>query len=136
MIKTMVETFQSWNWFEVFKAVIGPVTAAIFVVIGIWLKERYDRRKAVQSWFDQYYIIEGLDVLIFYVAALRSELVNTMFAIFSRPKCPETLPFEVAARIQTLLNTSAMNAAYDIALKSTQSILEDMSLVEVQNYPT
>jgi hypothetical protein len=122
----MTEALQNWNSFEVFKAVIGPLFAAIFVVIGICLKEWYDRRKAVQSWYEQYYITEGLDVLISYFSALRSELVNALFALFSRPTCPDRLPFQVRARVQTLLNENAFNGAYDISLNLTQDVLEDI----------
>lgn len=122
----MTELSQSWNWFEVFKAAIGPTIAAIFLVIGIWLKEWYDRRKAAQSWFEQYYITEGLDVLISHVSALRTELVNTKFALFTRPTAPNRLPFEVAARVQTLLNNDSLNNAYDIAHKSTMDIIEEL----------
>jgi ribosomal protein S13 len=126
----MTEITQSWNWFEVFKSVIGPTIAAIFVVIGIWLKEWYDRRKAVQLWFEQYYITEGLDVLISHLSALRAELVNTMFALFAQPTSPSNLPFEVAARVQTLLHTNSLNSAYAIAQKATQHIIDELEATQ------
>ena len=52
-----------WSWTEFLRAAIGPALAAVFVVIGILLKERYDRRRSAQLWYEEYYITEGLDRL-------------------------------------------------------------------------
>ncbi len=37
-----------WSWTEFLRAVTGPILAAVFVVVGIALKERYDRRRNAQ----------------------------------------------------------------------------------------
>jgi uncharacterized membrane protein YgaE (UPF0421/DUF939 family) len=42
-----------WSWTEFLRAIIGPIIAAVFVVIGIALKERYDRRRNAQLWYEQ-----------------------------------------------------------------------------------
>jgi hypothetical protein len=92
-----------WSWTEFLRAIIGPIIAAIFVVIGIALKERYDRRRTAQLWYEQYYITEGLDRLISYLMTV--EMV--IGSIHTNPDLSvlklEAIPYEAFTRMQILL---------------------------------
>lgn len=57
-------------WLELTKSIIGPLIAAIFVVIGLIWRDRIERRNAAQAWYEQTYITEGLDVIISHLAVL------------------------------------------------------------------
>lgn len=48
-----------WSWTEFLRAIAGTIVAAVFVVVGIALKESYDRKRNAQAWYEQYYITEG-----------------------------------------------------------------------------
>ncbi len=47
--------------------VIGPIIGAITAVVAIWFKEVFEKKKNVQLWFEQTYIIEGIDRLLWYL---------------------------------------------------------------------
>jgi hypothetical protein len=57
-------------WLELTKAALGPLLAAIMVVIGLLWRDRIERRNAAQAWYEQTYITEGLDVIISHLAVL------------------------------------------------------------------
>ena len=57
-------------WLELTKVALGPVLAAMMVVIGLLWRDRIERRNAAQAWYEQTYITEGLDVLISHLAVL------------------------------------------------------------------
>ena len=56
-----------WSWTEFLRAAIGPVIAAVFVVVGIALKESFDRKRAAQLWYEEYYITDGVDRVLSYL---------------------------------------------------------------------
>jgi hypothetical protein len=57
-------------WLELTKVVLGPLIAAIVFIIGLLWRDRIERRNAAQSWYEQTYITEGLDVIIAHLAVL------------------------------------------------------------------
>lgn len=92
-----------WSWTEFLRAIIGPIIAAVFVVVGIASKERYDRRRAAQLWYEQYYITEGLDRLISYLMTVEILVSN----IHTNPDLSvlklDAIPYEAITRMQVLL---------------------------------
>ncbi|HJR07493.1 MAG TPA: hypothetical protein VJ842_09565 [Pyrinomonadaceae bacterium] len=63
-------------WFEIFKALAGPALAAIFVVVGLIWRDRIERRNAAQSWYEQVYVTEGMDIIIAHLSSLRSSILE------------------------------------------------------------
>lgn len=63
-------------WLEIFKALAGPALAAIFVVVGLIWRDRIERRNAAQSWYEQVYITEGMDIIISHLSSLRSSILE------------------------------------------------------------
>lgn len=57
-------------WLELTKVVLGPLVAAIMVIIGLLWRDRIERRNAAQAWYEQTYITEGLDPIISHLAVL------------------------------------------------------------------
>ena len=67
----MLETPSTPLWLELIKAFGGPVIAAIFVIVGLMWKDRIERKNSAQSWFEQTYIKDGLDMLMCHLSALK-----------------------------------------------------------------
>jgi len=92
-----------WSWTEFLRAAIGPILAAVFVVVGIALKEKYDRRRSAQLWYEDYYVTEGLDRLISYLMTV--EMV--IGSIQTNPDLSalklEAIPYEAITKMQILL---------------------------------
>jgi hypothetical protein len=57
-------------WLELTKIILGPLIAASTVIVGLLWRDRIERRNAAQSWYEQTYIAEGLDVIISHLAVL------------------------------------------------------------------
>lgn len=57
----------SFQWTHVIESLIGTFAGALVALCSMWIKERIDTRKAVQAWFEQYYITEGLDPVLSYL---------------------------------------------------------------------
>jgi hypothetical protein len=58
----------SLQWAHILESLIGTFAGALVALCSMWIKERIDRRKAVQDWFEQYYITEGLDPVLHYLS--------------------------------------------------------------------
>jgi hypothetical protein len=67
---------------ELLKVTIGPVIAAAFVIVGLLLKDLIERRNLAQSWFEQTYITQGLDMLVCHLSALKECTSETKRVIF------------------------------------------------------
>jgi hypothetical protein len=89
-------------WLEITKTITGPLMAAVFVVVGIWLKEVYERKKAAQAWFEQYYITEGLDQFIAHLYALSVATINIVHPAL-QAEAVNQLPFTINSRMLTLV---------------------------------
>lgn len=57
-------------WLDLIKVVLGPLIGASVVILGLLWRDRIERRNAAQSWYEQTYITEGLDVIIGHLAVL------------------------------------------------------------------
>lgn len=57
----------SFQWTHVIESLIGTFAGALVALCSMWIKERIETRKAVQAWFEQYYITEGLDPVLSYL---------------------------------------------------------------------
>lgn len=92
-----------WSWGEFLRAVIGPIIAAVFVVIGIWLKEIFDRRKAAQAWYEEHYVTEALDQYIAHI--LNLDILLTKRRTLKPHATPQfdLLPSSTQTRVLTLL---------------------------------
>lgn len=64
---------------DILKLLAGPVIGAIIALSAIWIKEALDKKKSVQSWFEQNYIVEGIDLLIAHFIALETLIMDKRF---------------------------------------------------------
>src|SRR5689334_5239771 len=98
-------------WLELLKATIGPLIAAIVFIIGLMLrdrierrhlieKDRVDRRNEAQSWFEQTYITDAVDLLIAHLAAIEKAFQDVNRLTLKRPITP--LSPHVFRRLNTL----------------------------------
>lgn len=92
-----------WSWTEFLRAIIGPIIAAVFVVVGIALKEAYDRKRTAQLWYEQYYITEGLDRLISYVMTVEMAIPNLHYNPDLSVLTPQAVPYEAITKMQIIL---------------------------------
>lgn len=73
-------------WLDIGKAVVGPLIAAIVFILGLIWRDRIERRNAAQSWFEQTYITDGLDVVIGHLAILSHFINETRRLMYSDTK--------------------------------------------------
>ncbi len=92
------------NWTELIKTLLGPLIGAAIALAAIWLKEFFDRRRAVQAWYEERYIREGLDRIASYILTVEYYLSYPS----DSPPIPKEmlqLPVEAISRIQVALQT-------------------------------
>ena len=102
--------------------VLGPAIGVLTALGAIWLKEVFDRRRAVQLWFEQTYVEDGIDRLVWYLKTFEIYLYKLM-ADSNFPQVEgmawtphinldivDKLPIDVLIRVETLLGTNAFTA--------------------------
>lgn len=86
--------------FEIFKAVLGPLIAAVVFIIGLLWRDRIERRQAAQEWFEQTYITDGLDVVADHLTTL-SHLTNESRRLMFGHIPVQPLPYSVPRKLMT-----------------------------------
>jgi hypothetical protein len=91
------------TWKEIIALLTSPLIAAAVVIIGLIWRDRIERRNAAQSWYEQYYITDGVDRLIAHFLSLKSVLES-----YEQPELPkrtdrEPVPFDADSRVRVLL---------------------------------
>jgi hypothetical protein len=97
MLQTSVSTPL---WLELIKLVIGPLIGASVVILGLIWRDRIERRNAAQTWYEQTYITEGLDVIMGHLAALAHSLSEGRRLMIDIQVTP--LPSAVSRRLLSL----------------------------------
>jgi hypothetical protein len=131
----MLETPSTPLWLELIKAFGGPVIAAIFVIVGLMWKDRIERKNSAQSWFEQTYIKDGLDMLMCHLSALKDCTFETKRIVFYRNTLP-ALPIEVQWRVSTLLPTGffmTLRSIVEAVVLSTIKEVHPLVLTEDEN---
>jgi len=99
-------------WVEIGKLVIGPLIAAVVVILGLIWRDRIERRNAAQSWYEKTYIEEAMDVFISHLSDLQYSclIIRREFA----PKGQvEILPPHVSGRLSVVVPGFEYFFAYD-----------------------
>jgi hypothetical protein len=96
------------TWADFFKTLAGPVIGVAIAFAVIWLKEWLDKKKSVQSWFEQHYIMEGVDALTSYFVRLEASIIGLQLSEIlgpsrSVPNTIEEISPEVIARLESIL---------------------------------
>src|SRR5262249_53084059 len=97
------------NRWDTIKVLTGPVIGAAIAILAIWAKEFFERRKSIQTWFEEQYIFQGVDLLIAQFILLESLLIDYQHIEQTRiprmlSKSPDELPPDVIAKLQAILN--------------------------------
>jgi hypothetical protein len=117
-------------WLELFKVILGPLIGASVVIIGLIWRDRIERRNAAQSWYEQTYITEGLDVIISHLAVMCHALsegrrvmmdiqVTSLPSAISRKFFSFQL-FDLLSSIETAEGVIAASARKDHPIKLTE----------------
>lgn len=107
------------NWSELAKTFIGPLIGAAIALGAIWLKELLERRRAIQSWYEERYIREGLDRITSYILTLEYFLSYPSNA----PPIPKDMlhfPVEAISRIQIALQTEVFTMSLPMLYQATE----------------
>ncbi len=114
-----------WSWTEFLRTVTGPAIAAVFVIIALYLRDWIEKRNAAQSWYEQYYITEGLDRVIVHFMTIEAVLEDQLYAdVLPTLTSLEPLPSEVAARVKVLLQSKMFDLANIWFNKIIQTTME------------
>lgn len=107
------------DWSEIAKTFIGPLIGATIALGAIWLKELLERRRAIQSWYEERYIREGLDRLTSYILTLEYFLSYPS----NTPPIPKDMlhfPVEAISRIQIALQTEVFTMSLPMLYQATE----------------
>lgn len=91
-------------WDRVLATAIGSLIGGLVAVSTLIVKEVFDRRRAVRTWFEETYITGGIDRLIVYLSTL-NDLLSWSKLGGPRgilPKLVEPYPFEAVERVRML----------------------------------
>lgn len=111
------------NWSRILESAIGPLLGTILggliAVISIYLKEVFDRRRAIQAWYEQRYIFDGVDVVMAYVMATQYRLMEQAFDFtFLQDVELQPLPLDALNRLTTILHIPELTSLI-VLLNST-----------------
>jgi hypothetical protein len=98
------------DWAKVIETILGPLIGAAVALVAIWLKEIYDRRRELQTWYEEHYLREGLDRITSHIMAVE----YCLNANPDDPAVPEEvlkLPVEAITRIQVALQSDVFTQA-------------------------
>lgn len=98
------------DWAKVIETIFGPLIGAAVALVAIWLKEIYDRRRELQTWYEEQYLREGLDRITSHIMAVE----YCLNANPDDPPVPEEmlkLPVEAITRIQIALQSDVFTKA-------------------------
>jgi hypothetical protein len=128
------------NWSDILKILAGPIIGAVIALVAIWLKEVFEKKKSVQSWFEQYYIIEGVDRLISHFLILESSvyernLANILGSSSTASITAEPLSPDVIAKVEAIFQNriflvSALFIRGLIRFEFTDKSLEKRAMAE------
>jgi len=120
------------DWVKVAEAAIGTFTGGAIALASMWIKELIDRRKVAQTWYEQYYIAEGIDRLLSHVRimdlqmaalipasqiAAEYETKGQSFDVGRLPRSEvhEAYPLEALVRLETLLKDGLISSVVTIS---------------------
>jgi hypothetical protein len=96
------ETF----WHRAFPTAVGALIGGLVALASLILKEQFDRRRGIQSWYEQTYITEGIDRLIVYLAAVEDILPYVGREKSALPNLIELYPRDAVERFRILFPSS------------------------------
>ncbi len=64
-------------WDKAFPVAVGAAIGGFTTIAAIGLKERLDSRKAIQQWYEEVYIFDGVSQLIVYLSSVE-DLLTTL----------------------------------------------------------
>lgn len=95
-------------WDRVFPTALGALIGGLVTLGSIIIKEWFDRRRAIQSWYEQTYITEGVDRLVVYVSSLDDIVFKRQFEDTAPERLFQEYPREAAERFQLLFPGHSM----------------------------
>lgn len=106
----VIELIKSPNWTEILKSVLGPIVGAVIAIATLWWKERNDRKREAQSWFEQQYILECIDPLIAHFIMLEALITDRKYieqleTEHLSQKTFEHIPNNIIAKTEALLGS-------------------------------
>src|SRR5436305_475095 len=142
------------NWSRIIEQAIGIVLGGGITIWGIWAKELFDNRKAAQSWYEQSYIVDGIDRLLAYVKIKHIQLTRLLATrqliemkgslpplglkeILPTHETVEIFPLEPLVRLEILLKipdvTASISLLNDNVIQFSGIPPEKRSLVLMQS---
>ena len=105
-----------WTWTEFLRTATGPAIAALVLIIGIYLKEHFDKRTRAQQWFRQTYISDAIDPLIAHFQEIQASL------IFRSNRPFEPLSLSIVTKVTTVVRSPHVLGAL-ITLESDRNTI-------------
>lgn len=95
--------------------IIATVVGGLIVIVPNWVNKRTESKKTTQEWYDQTYIIEGIDPLITYYQRLSLSMFNKASG-YTMSIAEEDIPIAAISKVRILLK--AYSPLLNIILKS------------------
>jgi hypothetical protein len=102
---------QTISWTRIIEQAIGIILGGGITILGIYFKERFDRRRTIQSWYEEEFIIEGINPVLGFVMAAQYQLQDQAQGgvVLAGVECGP-LPLDSLNRLFTILPTTQLTA--------------------------
>ncbi len=90
------------DWSRVVESLIGTFAGGFLAIGSWWLKERFDRRRSAQAWYEENYIIEGVEQLRSYFMTVEMKLVDLYGLGSAKDVALPPVPYEAFTRVVRL----------------------------------
>lgn len=92
------------NWMRVIESLIGTLVGGLIALASLWLRERLDRRRDTQAWYEDYYVTEGIDRLRSYFMMVELQLIDFYATGSVKNSSLPPVPYESVTRVVSLLD--------------------------------
>lgn len=92
------------DWARVVESLVGTLAGGFIAIGSWWLKERLDHRRSVQAWYEDYYIIEGVEQLRSYFMTVEMKLVDLYGSGSIKDAGLPPVPYEPFTRVVRLID--------------------------------
>ncbi|HEY3103260.1 MAG TPA: hypothetical protein VGJ69_06685 [Pyrinomonadaceae bacterium] len=117
------------SWLELVKTTFGPLVGAAIALAAIWIKEFAERKRAIQDWYEESYIEDGVDHLISYALLMEFTLMDIQS--FEKGKSflahdeIQMVPTKSIVKLQTVLQTEVFTILFPALFISVRTLSEE-----------
>ena len=118
------------NTWQFILTLVATITGGAVVIATNWISAQVEKRKAIQEWYEQAYITEGIDPIIKYFISLQTHLSNRYTGYSISLADIDVVPVDALAKIYILID----NAILFTIIRLVRAHLTDVEAKELTLY--